>query len=125
MKRTVLTSALTLVLAVTGTAAFADGATYDYPTSFTSTLTTAAVRADAVDAARKGETLVGEAQNQYLPASFSGLTRTQVAAEAHEARRLGLLAVGERTIVATAEEQRAVRLAGERALAQRFAANTR
>jgi uncharacterized protein (DUF2126 family) len=52
----------------------------------------------------------------------STVTRAQVAAEAAEAQRLNLVARGEISPIATAEQLRAIAQAGERAVATRVAA---
>lgn len=116
MKRTLLA----LALVATGSAAFADGATYEYPTNFQSSVSRAEVRADAVQALRTGAIVIGEVNEVAVPLR-SAVSRAQVVAEAGEARRLGLTQGGEVFVDATPAQLRSIQLAGERAAAPRMA----
>jgi hypothetical protein len=111
-----LTIAIALVAASASTAVFADGATYEYPDHFASNVSRAAVQADAAMAQKAGLIVGGEINHVAQP-SPSQLTRAQVVAEAREAQRLGLIGGGELSPVATPEQQRAIQVAGERAVA--------
>lgn len=120
MKRTLLA----LALVATGSAAFADGATYEYPTHFQSSVSRAEVRADAVQAQRAGTIVTGEVNEVAVPLR-SALTRAQVVAEAAEAQRLGLTHGGEVIVDATPAQLRSIQLAGERAASPRMAGMVR
>jgi hypothetical protein len=120
MKRTLL--ALALVAA--GTAAFAEGGTYEYPTTVNSALTRGEVQADASRTLRAGPIVTGEAQDVASPVR-STVSRAQVIAEAREAQRLGLTIGGEASAEATPAQLRSIQLAGERAIAPRMAGTVR
>ncbi|MFY9512007.1 MAG: DUF4148 domain-containing protein, partial [Rubrivivax sp.] len=116
-----LQAAALIAASLVAGSAFAAGSgygSYDYPeTTASSTLSRAAVRAEAVAAARNGTSVNDEYQAHQFPKAevftASGLLREQVVAEAVEARRLGLIAEGDGTMpVPTAAQLEQVRLAG-------------
>ncbi len=113
-------TAFAAVLIAASTASFADGATYDGWNALQTTTSRAAVQADAATAQRNGEIVAGEI-GSVEHAFKSTTTRVQVAAESREAQRLGLIGGGEVTPVASASQERAVQLAGQRAVASRLA----
>lgn len=92
--------------------------------NFVSTKSRAEVRAEAI-AAGVGSRAGGDGElERQLTAGFkSEKTRVQVAAETREARRLGLMEnrYEAEPVMATAEQQRLIAQAGERANAQRVA----
>lgn len=107
--------------------AFADGAEYEYPQPVRSTVSRSDVRAEGVAAVRRGDVVSDDYRsNQYPKADIlaaSQLQRAQVVAEAIEARRLGLIAEGERSQpVPTPAQAERVRLAGQAAVAKLVAA---
>jgi hypothetical protein len=124
-QRLVSQVAAAVALVAAGSAAFAQEATYDYPTPITSSVSRADVRAEAAQALRAGTTIVGEASGvEHTPAT-SVVSRARVMAEAAEARRLGLSAIGERSVVASVEQERAIQVAGERTTGQVLASAQR
>lgn len=119
-----LAIAIALVAASASTAVFADGATYEYPDNFKSGVSRTAVQADAASAQKVGQIVAGEVNHVAQPTP-SMLTRVRVAAEAREAQRLGLMAAGETSPVASVEQQRAIQVAGDRAVANAMVAGRR
>jgi hypothetical protein len=119
-----LAVAMALVAAGASSAVFAEGATYEYPDAFKSTVTRAAVQANAAAAQRAGDLQVGEVNVVAQPLR-STVTRAQVLAEAREAQRLGLTSGGETTPEPTLAQLRAIQLAGERATAPQVAGAAR
>lgn len=119
--KTFITVAIALIGAAFGaTAARAGEAMPDYPVSFTTTLTRAEVQAQALRAREAGHTAMGE--RSYVVASTGpALTRTQVVAELHEAIRLGLISVGEHSVIPTAMQLDSIRQAGLKALSMTMA----
>lgn len=109
------TIATALVALVAAGSAFAAEGTQDFPAGGISSLPRAEVRADLANALRAGTVYTIEAS--AAPVAKSTLTRTQVAAEAREAQRLGLLDAGEVTKFATPAQAEQIRMAGERAVA--------
>jgi hypothetical protein len=99
----------------------AEGGTPDHPQPFTSTVSRAEVRAEAIAAARAG--LLSQGEATVVAETFVATkTRAQVLAEMHEARRLGLIAPGEADWpVATPAQAEQIRLAGLRAVQQTLA----
>lgn len=87
--------------------------------NFVSSKSRAEVRAQTLGAIQAGFVVRNEADYQRLTLDTrpSTLTRAQVVAEAVEARRLGLIAYGERSApMATPEQLDRIRMAGLRAL---------
>ena len=105
--------ALPLVLSFTAFGAIASEITPEAP--FVSTLSRAAVQADAIAARDAGLIASGEFTPVIMADAMSTVTRNQVRAEAIAAERLGLIARGEVTVVPTAQQLEQVRLAGQRA----------
>ena len=105
--------ALPLVLSLTAFGAIASEITPEAP--FVSTLSRAAVQADAIAASDAGLIGSGEFTPVIMADAMSTVTRNQVRAEAIAAERLGLIARGEVTVVPTAQQLEQVRLAGQRA----------
>jgi hypothetical protein len=105
--------ALPLVLSFTAFGAIASEITPEAP--FVSTLSRAAVQADAIAARDAGLIASGEFTPVLMADAMSTVTRNQVRAEAIAAERLGLIARGEVTVVPTAQQLEQVRLAGQRA----------
>lgn len=109
---------LPIAFALTAGAAFAEGPLYGNEVfNFQSTLSRAAVRAQAVEARDQGLLAAGEIG--YVVAEKSApstLSRAQVRAEAAEAMLLGLLSNGEMTVVPTVAQVEQIRLAGVRAV---------
>jgi hypothetical protein len=64
----------------------------------------------------------GRATPDHPQPIVSTLSRAQVIAETLEARRLGLIANGEQTVIPSAAQLERVRLAGQRAAAMALAA---
>lgn len=118
--KTFITVAIALIGAVAGTAASAGEATYDYPVAYTSTLTRAEVRAEAVRALAAGEVSTGE-QSVVVAAAGMPLSRAQVRAETLEAIRIGAISRGEQNDFPTAAQLNSIRMAGERAVAMQTA----
>jgi hypothetical protein len=122
----IITQALASVVALAGAgAAFAQEATPDRVQTGQSVTSRADVHAQAVAATAAGRIGYGEASRSFddSPKTMPKLTRTQVAAEAQEARRLGLMQVGEGVARdVTASERAAIRAAGQRAIELRSAA---
>ncbi|HSX92500.1 MAG TPA: DUF4148 domain-containing protein [Hydrogenophaga sp.] len=107
---------LPIAFALTAGAAFAEGPIFVDP-PFTSTLSRAEVRAQAVDARDAGLFALGDGVVVVADnAASNGLSRTQVRAEAAEALRLGLHNGGEITVVPTAAQTEQIRTAGLRAV---------
>ena len=106
---------LPIAFALTAGASFAEGPIEGNEVfSFTSTASRAEVRAEAV-AAREANLI---AHGEILPVQKTegvGKTRAQVVAETAEARRLGLLHIGEEMKFATPTQAEQIRLAGLRA----------
>jgi hypothetical protein len=73
--------------------------------------------------ATAGAAVAGEATPDHPQPYMSTLTREQVRAELLEARRLGVLAHGEATILISPETAERIRIAGERAVMVRTAAS--
>lgn len=90
----------------------------DLPTqAFMSTLTRADVRADVLNGPTLQQRLLADWAHPLAaaPASSMSLTRAQVAAEAREALRLGVLDGHEYTLFATPQQLDSIRMAGQRA----------
>ncbi|HSX91650.1 MAG TPA: DUF4148 domain-containing protein [Hydrogenophaga sp.] len=106
---------LPIAFALTAGAAFAEGPIFVDP-PFTSTLSRAEVRAQALEARDAGVFALGEGQTLVAENTVkSNLSRAQVRAEAAEALRLGLHNGGEITTFASAQQAEQIRLAGLRA----------
>lgn len=76
----------------------------------------------ALVAASASSAVFADGGRYEYPDTFkSTVTRAQVAAEAQEAQRLGLIGGGEVTRQATSAELRAIQIAGERAVARQVA----
>lgn len=95
--------------------ASAQEATPDYPQRYTSTVSRADVRADAILARASGQIVDGE-RSYVAPVIGMPMSRAQVVAELREAQRLGLLAHGEQTVIPTAAQLESVRTAGLQAI---------
>ena len=105
------------VLATLGAAAMAVEAEQSSTWMTPSTKSRAEVQADMLAAKREGKLLQDEYSFTVVPSAGSKLTRAQVAAEAREAMRLGLIPVYEgQDRVATAAENEQIRQAGLRAI---------
>ncbi|MBL0918069.1 MAG: DUF4148 domain-containing protein [Hydrogenophaga sp.] len=124
---------LPIAFALTAGAAFAEGPIFVDP-PFTSTLSRAEVRAEAVAARDAGRFELGDGQvivagkavdssNSATQYAAGGATRTQVRAEAAEALRLGYFNGGEITQFPSAEQAEQVRLSGLRAAQSVTASN--
>ena len=123
MKRTAFVLAA-LLSAGTALANDVDPFGFDNEIRTPSTKTREEVKADVIVARSKGELLrLGELGQEFVDPP-STKSRAQVAAETREAGRLGLLSrYGEQEPkVATPEQERQIKLAGERALHQGVAA---
>jgi len=118
--KTFITVAIALIGAVAGTAATAGEATYGYPVVYTSTLTRAEVRAEAVRALAAGEVSTGE-RSIVVGSVGMPLSRAQVIAETLEAIRIGALSRGEQNVFPTAAQLDSIRMAGERTVAMQTA----
>ncbi|MBL0917209.1 MAG: DUF4148 domain-containing protein [Hydrogenophaga sp.] len=119
---------LPIAFALTAGAAFAEGPIFVDP-PFTSTLSRAEVRAQAVAARDAGTFELGDGQTivaangavdsdtrlAAAQSNFAGVSRTQVRAEAAEALRQGYFNGGEITAFPSVEQAEQVRLAGLRA----------
>lgn len=114
MKTTLVALAAAASAFVLAMPASAQEATPDYPTAYTSTVSRAEVRADAIDARKAGLIVDGE-RSVVIADIGMPATRAQVAAELREARRLGLIADGEQVAVASESQLQAVKSAGLRA----------
>lgn len=116
--KTLIATALFVSFAGAGSA-FAQEATQDFqPSSMLSTKSRAEVRAEFLEAQRAGTLQTHNyAEASAAPQAASMLTRTQVAAEAREAARLGATEANEAEVrVATPAQQQLIRAAGLRAL---------
>jgi Domain of unknown function (DUF4148) len=113
--KTFFIAALTALTTFGATAAFAGEATYDYPVSYSSTLTRAAVKADVLRARAAGLIAQGE-HSVVIAETGPALTRAQVKAETLEAIR-----IGEHSVVPTAAQLDSIRLAGLKAVAMTMA----
>ncbi len=124
---------LPIAFALTAGAAFAEGPIFVDP-PFTSTLSRAEVRAEALAARDAGRFELGDGQvivagkaadssNSATQYAAGGATRAQVRAEAAEALRLGYFNGGEITQFPSAEQAEQVRLAGQRAAQSVTASN--
>jgi hypothetical protein len=111
-----------LVAAFASTAAIAQEATPDYPQPITSSTSRADVRAQAVAARDAGLIATGELADRGAVMVRPDAPRVRVQAELGEARRLGLIADGERNVEPTLAQLEAVRAAGDRAATTRVAA---
>ena len=119
--KTLLTVAIALIGAAFGaTAARAGEVEPDYPMAFTSTLSRAQVKADAVRARAVGHIAIGE-RSYVVAETGPGLTRAQVVAETLEAIRIGAIDHREHTQFATAMQLESIRQAGLRAVAMTVA----
>ena len=96
--------------------AFADDASYDYPSAFTSSVSRAAVQAEGVQARAAGLIATGE-QSVVLAQTGPGLTRAQVKAETLEAIRVGAISRHEQSAQPSAAQLESIRVAGLKALA--------
>lgn len=110
-----------LVAAFASTAAIAQEATPDYPQPFTSSVSRAEVRAQAIAARDAGLIVTGELADRGAATVRADAPRARVQAELGEARRLGLIADGERQVAPTPAQLEAVRAAGDRAATTRVA----
>lgn len=121
--KTLLTVAIALVgaafSATAGTVSYGE-VTPDYPMAFTSTLTRAEVRTDALRARAAGHIAIGE-RSYVVAETGPGLTRAQVVAETLEAIRVGAIDHHEHTQVLTAMQLDSIRQAGLRAVAMTVA----
>ena len=119
--KTLLTVAIALISAAFGaTAARAGEVEPDYPVAYTSTLTRAEVKADALRARAAGHIAIGE--RSYVVADTGpGLTRAQVVAETLEAIRVGAVDRHEQTQLPTAIQLESIRQAGLRAVSMTMA----
>lgn len=117
---------LPIAFALTAGAAFAEGPIFVDP-PFTSTLSRAEVRAEALAARDAGRFELGDGQvivagkavdnsNGVTQYAAGGVSRAQVRAEAAEALRLGYFNGGEITQFPTIEQADQVRTAGLRAV---------
>ncbi len=127
---------LPIAFALTAGAAFAEGPIFVDP-PFTSTLSRAEVRAEALAARDAGRFELGDGQTIVAAngaansatrlaaeqTNFAGVSRAQVRAEAAEALRLGYFNGGEITQFPSAEQAEQVRLAGQRAAQSVTASN--
>jgi hypothetical protein len=124
---------LPIAFALTAGAAFAEGPIFVDP-PFTSTLSRAEVRAEAVAARDAGRFELGDGQvivagkaadssNSATQYAAAGASRAQVRAEAAEALRLGYFNGGEITQFPSAEQAEQVRSAGLRAAQSVTASN--
>jgi hypothetical protein len=124
---------LPIAFALTAGAAFAEGPIFVDP-PFTSTLSRAEVRAEALAARDAGRFELGDGQvivagkaadssNSATQYAAGGATRAQVRAEAAEALRLGYFNGGEITQFPSAEQAEQVRMAGLRAAQSVTASN--
>ena len=104
---------LPVVLSFAAAGAIASEFTPEAP--FVSTLSRAAVQADAIAASDAGLIASGEFTPLIVVDGMSTVTRNQVRAEAIAAERLGVIARGEVTVLPTAQQLEQVRLAGQRA----------
>jgi|JI71714B2RNA_FD_contig_51_818960_length_513_multi_2_in_0_out_0_1 hypothetical protein len=104
---------LPVVLSFAAAGAIASEFTPEAP--FVSTLSRAAVQADAIAASGAGLIARGEFTPVMVADGTSTVTRNQVRAEAIAAERLGVIARGEVTVLPTAQQLEQVRLAGQRA----------
>ena len=119
--KTLLTVAIALIGAAFGaTAARAGEVEPDYPMAFTSTLSRAQVKADAVRARALGHIAIGE-RSYVVAETGPALTRAQVVAETLEAIRVGAIDRHEHNQVATAMQLESIRQAGLRAVAMTVA----
>lgn len=114
MKTTLVAIAAAASALVLALPASAQEATYEYPSAYTSTVTRAEVRADAIEARKAGLIANGE-RSVVVPEFGVPTTRAQVVAELREARRLGLVANGEQLAVASDAQLQAIKSAGLRA----------
>ncbi len=114
MKTTLVAIAAAASALVLALPASAQEATYEYPSAYTSTVTRAEVRADAIEARKAG--LIANGERSVVVTEFGvPTTRAQVVAELREARRLGLVANGEQLAVASEAQLQAIKSAGLRA----------
>ena len=104
---------LPVVLSFAAAGAIASEFTPEVP--FVSTLSRAAVQADAIAASDAGLIASGEFTPVIVADGMSTVTRNQVRAEPVAAERLGVIARGEVTVLPTAQQLEQVRLAGQRA----------
>jgi hypothetical protein len=100
--------------------AFAGEATYEYPVAYTSTVSRAAVQAEALRARAAGLIVQGE-QSVVIADNGPALSRAQVKAELREAVRIGAISRGEQDLVPTAAQLASIRMAGEKAAAMTMA----
>ena len=119
--KTLFTVVIALIGAAFGaTAARAGEVEPDYPMAFTSTLSRAQVKADAVRARAVGHIAISE--RSYVVADTGpGLTRAQVVAETLEAIRVGAIDHHEHNQFPTAMQLESIRQAGLRAVAMTVA----
>lgn len=115
--------ATTATLAATGAMAQSVPAeTMLDPFAVASTLSRAEVRAELLRHRAANPLPAGDATPDFaLPVAGMAKTRGQVVAELAEARRLGLVADGERSVFPTAAQLQAIEQAGQRALAMQVA----
>ena len=119
--KTLLTVAIALIGAAFGaTAARAGEVESDYPVAFTSALSRAQVKADAVRARAVGHIAIGE-RSYVVAVTGPGLTRAQVVAETLEAIRVGAIDHHEHNHFPTATQLASIRQAGLRAVAMTVA----
>jgi hypothetical protein len=100
--------------------AFADEATYEYPTTVTSSLSRADVRAETVKARSAGLIVQGE-QSIVVADTGPALSRAQVVAETLEAIRIGAIDRHEASVTLTTAQLESIRLAGQKAAASTMA----
>lgn len=95
--------------------AFASESNFEYPISYTSTVSRASVQAEAIGAIKAGVISQGE-QSIVLADSGSNLSRAQVKAETLQAIRVGAIERHEHNMTPTAAQLESIRQAGLKAL---------
>jgi hypothetical protein len=119
--KTLVTVATAAIAVLSSASAFAASPEdFSLPTRYSSAVTRADVRAQAIAARQAPMHLEGDlyvADQNFVPS----LTVAQVRAETLEAIALGVIGHGEKNVFATAQQQESIRMAGLRAVTMTLA----
>ncbi len=118
--KTLFAAAFAAIATLGATSALADGATYEFPTTTTSTVSRADVKAETLRARAVGRIAEGE-RSIVITDSGPSLTRAQVVAETLEAIRIGAISRHEQSVSPTAAQLESIRQAGLRAITMTMA----
>lgn len=118
--KTLFAAAFAALTALGAGSAFAGEATYDYPVVYTSTVSRADVKAQALQARAAGQIAQGEL-SVVVTDTGPALTRAQVKAETLEAIRVGAISRHEQSLAPSAAQLESIRMAGQKAVVMTMA----